>query len=400
MGARIQAALIRSGQWLGIALGASIPLSVALDNILLALIAACWLAAGGWLEKGEALRRNPVALAALALYGLLLAGSLWSAGGPAEAGPYLSRYADLLFIPVLAFLFRDAPARRRALYALAGSLVLVQAVSWWIAAGLPAGPPLLGRPDNPVVLKHYLTHSVLMAFGAFLCLQLARHAPTGRQRALWLAAAFGAAVNVFFTEGRTGYLILGVLAVCSGYAWLRWRGAALAAGASAAVFAVLVTVPGVVQERMGLVGDAPQTKAGRLARASDAERRDMYRITAVIIRDHPLLGVGTGGFPRAYAHRAPPEATVRAARNPHNEYLLMATQLGLPGLGLLLALFALHGRLSRRLASPLERDLARGLLLAIAAGCLFNSFLLDHTEGLLFAWLTGVLFGGLRARTA
>ena len=29
-------------------------------------------------------------------------------------------------------------------------------------------------------------------------------------------------------------------------------------------------------------------------------------------------------------------------------------------------------------------------------GCLLNSLLLDHTEGLLYAWLTGVLYGGLK----
>jgi len=41
---------------------------------------------------------------------------------------------------------------------------------------------------------------------------------------------------------------------------------------------------------------------------------------------------------------------------------------------------------------PAERTAARGLLLAMAVGCLLNSFLIDHVEGLLFAWMAGVLF--------
>jgi len=45
----------------------------------------------------------------------------------------------------------------------------------------------------------------------------------------------------------------------------------------------------------------------------------------------------------------------------------------------------------------MEAHLARGLVLMIAAGCLFNSLLLDHTEGLLYAWLTGLLFAGLKS---
>jgi len=41
--------------------------------------------------------------------------------------------------------------------------------------------------------------------------------------------------------------------------------------------------------------------------------------------------------------------------------------------------------------------MALGLLLAMIVGCLFNSWLMDHTEGLLYAWLTGVLFAGLES---
>lgn len=32
----------------------------------------------------------------------------------------------------------------------------------------------------------------------------------------------------------------------------------------------------------------------------------------------------------------------------------------------------------------------------MAAGCLFNSFLLDFTEGLFFAWMVGVLGSALK----
>jgi O-antigen ligase len=37
-------------------------------------------------------------------------------------------------------------------------------------------------------------------------------------------------------------------------------------------------------------------------------------------------------------------------------------------------------------------------VLTMAIGCLFNSLLLDHTEGLLYAWLTGVLYAGLQSK--
>jgi O-antigen ligase len=87
-----------------------------------------------------------------------------------------------------------------------------------------------------------------------------------------------------------------------------------------------------------------------------------------------------------------------STQNPHSEYLMIAVQTGLIGVGLLLDLFWQQWRLAPRLTSPMECHLARGLVLTIAAGCLFNSLLLDHTEGLLFAWLTGVLYAGLQSQ--
>jgi O-antigen ligase len=107
-----------------------------------------------------------------------------------------------------------------------------------------------------------------------------------------------------------------------------------------------------------------------------------------------VLGHGTGSFTRAYAEKTKGQQAL-PTRNPHNEYLLIMVQLGLVGLAVLLYLFWTQWRLAPRLATPLEWHLARGLVLAMAVGCLFNSWLLDHTEGLLYAWLTGLLLAGL-----
>lgn len=388
----------RTAQWAAIALGFSIPISVALDNVLLAVVLACWLASGAWRETWQATRANMMALAALGLFMLLVLGTLYGGRNPGDATAYLSKYIDLLFIPVFAFFFRDAILRRRALYALAASLALVLALSFLIAAGMPVAGPLRGSPGNPVVFKQYLTHGVLMAYGAFLFAELALAEASRRRRMLWFAAAIAAAVNVIFLgQGRTGYLLLVILAVYLGYTRLHWGRLALGVAAMAAIITAAVLIPGPFQQRLGLGADEQTSRISEDARISNAERLELYRASLAIIRDQPLLGVGTGGFPRAYAEKAR-DGKVPEIRNPHNEYLLIMVQLGLAGLVVLLYLFWTQWRLAPRLATPLEWHLARGLALTMAVGCLFNSWLLDHTEGLLFAWLTGLLFGGLKSR--
>ncbi len=175
--------------------------------------------------------------------------------------------------------------RRRALYALAISLALVLAISYLIAAGMPAIKPSLGSQANPVVFKQYLTHGILMAYGAFLFAELALAEASRGRRVLWVAAALAAAVNVvLMVQGRTGYLLLAVLAVYLGYSWLRWRGLALAATATAVVIAVLALVPVPFQQRLGLAGNASaETQAAQAARISNAERLELYRTTGEII---------------------------------------------------------------------------------------------------------------------
>ena len=388
----------RAAQWAAIALGVSIPISVALDNVLLVIVLAGWLLAG---NHGEALRfvaRSRTAQAAFVLYGLLLAGTLHGEPGSGDAGRALIKYLNLLFIPLFAVLLRPATLRRVALQGFAASLGVVLVLSFLVAAGVPVpGRIAPGDAMNPVVFKQYLTHGILLAFGAFLFAERALAAATPRHRALWVAAAVLAVVNVtLMIDSRTGHLVLAVLALYFGYGWRRWRGLAIATVATVLTVAALTLIPGAFQERYGLApGDHASTQASDRARGSNKQRLDFYQVSLSIIREHPLIGIGTGGFPRAYAEKTRGTDTVQT-RNPHNEYLLVAVQLGVIGLAALLWLFTQHWHESARLASPLECHLARGLLLTIAVGCLFNSLLFDHTEGVLYAWLTGTLFAGLK----
>ena len=86
-----------------------------------------------------------------------------------------------------------------------------------------------------------------------------------------------------------------------------------------------------------------------------------------------------------------------ATANPHDEYLNIAIQLGIVGLAAMLYLFHCEWRLAATLPRPDERCLARALVITFAIGCAFNSMLMDHTEGLFFAWASGLLFAQLGA---
>ena len=391
----------RTAQWAAVALGFSIPISTALDNMLIAVVLAGWLASGAWRMHWDAVRSSGIALAALGLFSLLLAGTLYGAPAPGDARNTLVKYLDLLWIPLMLGLFRESAMRKRALYALATSLAMVVLMSFLLMADIiPYAPFLKGDSGSPFVMKTRQTHGLLMAIGAYLFMLLALEAASRRMRVLWGVLALLAVVNgVFVVPGATGYLVLGVLVLYLGLIWKGWRGIAVAAGIVAAAVAVLMTVSGPFQDRIRQVrGEIARWQPGVSdLYSSTGTRIEFYRVSLELVKDRPLVGHGTGSFARAYAEKTSGQDALQT-RNPHSEYLHWMVQLGLVGLAGLLFLFFTHWRLAPDLATPLEHHLARGLLLTMAVGCLFNSWLMDHTEGLLFAWLTGVLFAARHPR--
>jgi O-antigen ligase len=159
----------------------------------------------------------------------------------------------------------------------------------------------------------------------------------------------------------------------------------------------LMAVTNPFQQRVNKIAqELKEWRADQPAQTSTGWRLEFYRNTLAIITEHPVVGVGTGGFPSAYAEKVKGTGRV-AATNPHNEFLLVTVQLGIAGLAALLWLFWRQWQLVGRLDTPLESELARGLIVTMVIGCMLNSLLLDHTEGLLYAWLSGVLYGGLKS---
>jgi len=389
----------RTARWSAIALGFSIPISVAADNVLLVLVLAGWLAGGAYRDKLLAACRHPVALAALALFGLLLIGTLYGEARAGVAWAQAGKYMDLMFIPIFLFLFRDPAVRRHALYALAAALALVLILSCLIKAGIvPANPLTIGDAASPFVFKKRLTHNILMAFAAFLFAWLALRTPAPRARFGWGALAILAVINATaMVQGATGYLVLAALMLRFGYSRLGWRGIGIAVAGTALVVSALMIAPNPFHERIAAIaGEISTWRADRPADTSAGFRLEFYRNSLEIARAHPFPGVGTGGFEKAYANQVAGTAMAPTA-NPHNEYLNITIQLGVIGLAALLYLFYCEWRVAAALPATHERELARGLVITFAIGCLFNSLLMDHTEGLLFAWASGLWFAGLKS---
>jgi O-antigen ligase len=386
-----------------IALGFSIPISAAADGILTALIALSWLAAARFRQTAQAIRDNPVATIACVWCAAHALGALYSVGELRDVLRGVSKAATFLLVPIAIAMLVSAKEREWALDALLSAIGLTALLSTlrWFGV-IPEDVSFLKNTEfsASVVFKFHLTQNLLVAFGAFLFAVQARRARTTASRWAWAAAAAFATVNVLVMgDGRIGQVVLFVLFVYFACSFGSVRAFAAGSVVIAAAGAAAYVVPdSALNRRSGeAFSEASAWSSGVRPEkpTSIGNRLDYYRTSAEIIAKHPLLGVGTGGFPAAYAQEVAGTSLART-RNPHNEYLLRAVELGIAGVLLVLALFVVVWRQASRLATSSDTVIARGLVIAFAVTGFTSTPLADHTELLLFVWLAGVLFAGYR----
>ena len=396
--APLAAATSAAGRWSMVALGVSIPVSVALDNVLMGLIAIFFLLSGDWQNKARMLRANPVVLAALLLFGLLALGTAYADGDVKT----LPKYIDLLLIPAFVTFFRDDSTRLWALRMFFMAAIASIVVSYLVHFGLLNHISWFRRDSAiPTGFKYTITHSIIVAYAAYLFALLAlREQIRGRRIAYAALALFAVHNVVFMVYSRTGYCVITALFFYFFVANFGRRGLAMVTAAIVVTFVTAYVTSDIFHQRIdAAIGQSAAWRSGEPSKDSVGLRLEWYTTSLKIIRERPLTGYGTGSFPGLYANAVAGSGQV-ATTNPHNEYLLITVQLGILGLACLLYLFWRQWRFAAHIPDPLYRHLARGLVLTFVIGCLFNSLLIDHTEGLLFAWLTGLLFAAATPPTA
>jgi O-antigen ligase len=390
-------------------LGFAMPISVALDNLLLAVVLfgllfnLCYIC--------SIATHNPVARAAWMLFFALFVAMFYGRASLHDAIGLLGKYADLAFVPMFMLMLHNDIWKRRAQHAFLGAMALTLLLSYLVGFKLLPAQHWMSAvttPDNPAIFHSYITQNNMMAFAVFLALLQYRDTLTNRLRLGWGAFAGLAVANVLFmSQGRTGYLILLVL-LC----WFAWgtlaryfhqRGKSWGVPQALMLFMLTLLLAVMAYAVSTRLHDRVNTVVAELnawqpnhenQSSSTGTRLNYYYNTIQIIEKNLLVGVGSGGFELAFTEQIQ-GTNLSTVANPHNEYLLITVQTGVIGLALLLYLFYTVWRCAPLLSTSLEQDAARGLVLAYMVNCTFNSALHDHSDGLYFSWMAAVLFAGL-----
>jgi len=111
-----------------------------------------------------------------------------------------------------------------------------------------------------------------------------------------------------------------------------------------------------------------------------------------LIAEKPWFGHGTGSFANEYKRVS--NTHPNNSRNPHNEFLFIAVQLGIFGV-IAYSGFLLSQYFCSRSLPNTEKWLAQGLLVTLTITSLFNCPILDHTEGHWFTVMIALCFASV-----
>ena len=334
--------------------------------------------------------REPAMAAGLLLLAWIAIHTLWSSGFSREAANTINRYHELAVAPLLLALFLLVSRKRAFLLGLALGAGLYAIVQW---------AALLSPPLALSLQPRRISAGFGLAVCAFVLLEQARH--EARPWIMRGLALFLAATVLFAIDGRTGHVVLLVLLACA--AWQhsprRWRWGAMVAMPVLAVVLVLVVGSNGMRSRITETMSGTQAMADG-ALSSTGIRIELLRNGLDLAERNFIAGGGYANYEQLHLQAARERyagdpvrrhylgAAWTATRNPHNEYLMQLVGGGAVALVLLLAWLALP---LVRATQPGRNCALAGVALAFAAGCLFNSLLMDFVEGHLYmallAWL-------------
>jgi O-antigen ligase len=378
-------------------------LSLPLTNSFITLTLLFWVFAG--CKPGQNWQtdlKNPAVSGALLLLGWMLLSLLWSHASMQQTFAGVWKYRKLVYVPLMVFLFADARWRDAAIKAWLGAAIVLMLYALIHILPDPIGDGHMGvHPALPLSTYSYITLGFVLIPALTVGLAWMMRGRAWIDKSLGaLVALLTVAFVVLAQQGRTTYVTLTALLIFfiltqlkSTKKWL-----AMAVLLMAAVSIGLFSTK--VQTRVNEVIADSRIEQTTETISSSGLRLGFWRTTLDIAKHNPILGTGMGTWAdeyRKYVISTPNTPKIAASGgNPHQEYLLMASQLGFVGLALFLVWLGRCFVGSRHLKNH-ERIAAQSLLVAFTVGCFFNSTLFDSATGHFFCIGLGILFAGYRS---
>jgi len=382
--------------YLIVALGFTLPISIAVNNMILALILVLWLAAGDFKERWRKIASNRAAIAIMIFFALHFIALIYSSDPKTGLKEIITREQLLLFMPIFLSVIREEFIKK-ALSAFLYAMMISEILSYGMYFDLIHIPwHNYSMEPYPTPFVSHLSYSPMVAFAVILLIHRIIYGDEKRwEKAVYLFFMVTMSLNIFISGGRAGQI--GFMVILLFYLAYQFRrevkkmAALLGVAIAGLVLVFFINKP--FHDRMMLAyhnvvdfKTNPHTSVGL--------RINFTLNSWELFKERPLLGFGTGAFEKEYKRineKLTPK--VRATSQPHNFYMLTLVQFGLIGLLALLYIFYSLFKIARE-TDDTYRGVRYSLLVLYLTIMLSDSYLLGHYTTLFFAYMAALLFGG------
>ncbi|MEN8134426.1 MAG: O-antigen ligase family protein [Thermodesulfobacteriota bacterium] len=340
----------------------------------------------------QAGRRQPMVLMIMVWAGILIVAALYSVAPAAETLGNLSSWRKLLLLPMAAAVFDSDAWKRRLVWALVLTATLGAVLSYfsWFS-----GVTLYKYPRG-ISIHNHATQGMMFAVSLFAIALLSRYCrpeTKGWYYFLPLAGLVICSNLIFVTPGRSGYLVLLVLASIGAFFMAPGRIRYLLGLGIPLGMALLLFFSPVASQRIMQGVNEIRNYEQSAELTSMGIRVVMWKNTLEMVRKKPLFGYGTGGFSEAYRRQVEGQEGWQGqpVDDCHNQFLRIVAEQGLLGL----AVFVLFiGAFFRQRVSGVFRIMGLGVLLAWCATSMFSAHFSTFSEGrFLYLWCGALLAG-------
>ena len=374
-----------------------LPLTVFGGNLFAVLIFLLWLVKADFKTDFYRLKDNKLVIAVLLYLLVHVVALLWTAD--IESGLWtLKKQLKFLFIPIF-MLFVKREHVKYYILAFLASMSLSEIWSYGIFFQLL---PLYGGATliDPIPLMSHITYNPFLAIAIYLLSYyvLFDHSINRSKKVIYSFFIITMSINMFITGGRAGQVMYFAMLVVLIFQYFPKN----AFKASSASLFVLVITSSTFYLNSKIFSDRVDSAVTELSDYKNHTYSSTgMRISSAInswsiIKEHPVIGVGTGDYKNEFI-----KASIKnnlkledklVIHNPHNMYVLILVQFGLLGLAAILYLFYAQIKIAINSNEEFVKKIGIALPLLYLLIMLSDSYLMVHMTGLLFIFISSFVY--------
>jgi O-antigen ligase len=371
------------------------PLSVSAANTAVVLICLLWLISGNYKSKFIQITSSKIMIASLFFYFLHIFGMLWTED--LEWGLHIlhKMWYFLLFYPILFNIVKSENLKYCiSAFLLAISITEIFSYLIWFEII----PPFKNASvSNPTPFMSHISYNPILAFAIYLVLNqiFFNKNLTNLRFSLYSFFAISMIFNMFITGGRAGQVMFFSMLTILIFQFFDGKKVK-------SLLVIIVILPSIFftsYQLSDLFKNRVNSAISDVVNFSEIKessvgQRMLFTINSFeVIKDNPIIGVGTGDFPIEYNKiNLINSPTYTTTANPHNMYILILVQLGLLGLISLLAIFYFQIKSSFYSPNKFIRDVGITLPLLFLVIMFSDSYLLGHFTTLMFVFFSAFLY--------